>query len=182
MFNDGFLTTSAQQGASSSAGLLANHKAAMELMGAWEPGVVKDLTPDKTAMKDLGYFAFPSVEGGKGEEGALMGGVTFFSVNALAGDNAVKFVNFIAGEENQENYAKAFSTIPASEPARSVVTDPALKTVISYLDKAPTMQQWMDTDLGSNVGNALNTAIVNMLTGKGTVDDIISTMKSAAAK
>lgn len=182
VFNDGFLTTSAQQGASSSAGLLANHKAAMELMGAWEPGVVKDLTPDKTAMKDLGYFAFPSVEGGKGEEGALMGGVTFFSVNALAGDNAVKFVNFIAGEENQENYAKAFSTIPASEPARSVVTDPALKTVISYLDKAPTMQQWMDTDLGSNVGNALNTAIVNMLTGKGTVDDIISTMKSAAAK
>ena len=41
VFNDGFLTTTAQQGANSSAGLLANHKAAMELMGAWEPGVLK---------------------------------------------------------------------------------------------------------------------------------------------
>ncbi len=33
-FNDGFLTTPAQQGAGSSAGLLANRQAAMELMGA----------------------------------------------------------------------------------------------------------------------------------------------------
>ena len=37
-FQEGFLTTSAQQGAGSSAGLVANHKAAMELMGAWDPG------------------------------------------------------------------------------------------------------------------------------------------------
>ena len=43
-FNDGFLTTSAQQGAGSSAGLVANHKAAMELMGAWDPGVISSLT------------------------------------------------------------------------------------------------------------------------------------------
>jgi raffinose/stachyose/melibiose transport system substrate-binding protein len=43
-FDKGFLTTSAQQGAGSSAGLLANHKTAIELMGAWEPGVVASLT------------------------------------------------------------------------------------------------------------------------------------------
>ena len=73
-FNDGFLTTSAQQGASSSAGLLANHMAAMELMGGWEPGVVRDLTPDKKDMADLGYFAFPTVEGGQGDPSAIMGG------------------------------------------------------------------------------------------------------------
>src|SRR3954469_17233936 len=43
-FNEGFLTTSAQQGAGSSAGLVANHKASMELMGAWDPGVISSLT------------------------------------------------------------------------------------------------------------------------------------------
>lgn len=58
-FNEGFLTTTAQQGASSSAGLLANHKAAMELMGTWEPGVLKDLTPDKKPMADLGLLRLP---------------------------------------------------------------------------------------------------------------------------
>lgn len=67
-FNEGFLTTTAQQGASSSAGLLANHKAAMELMGTWEPGVLKDLTPDKKPMADLGFFAFPTVDGGKAKK------------------------------------------------------------------------------------------------------------------
>jgi len=45
-FNQGFLTTSAQQGAGSSAGLVANYQAAMELMGACNTGVIRSLTPD----------------------------------------------------------------------------------------------------------------------------------------
>ena len=65
-FNDGFLTTSAQQGAGSSAGLVANHKAAMELMGAWDPGVIASLTPDEKPLADLGWFPFPAVDGGAG--------------------------------------------------------------------------------------------------------------------
>ncbi|MBK0297056.1 sugar ABC transporter substrate-binding protein, partial [Bacillus sp. S34] len=62
-FNDGYLTTAAQQGAGSSAGLLANHKAAMELMGAWDPGVISSLTPDGKPLAALGFFPFPEVSG-----------------------------------------------------------------------------------------------------------------------
>ncbi len=223
-FNDGFLTTTAQQGANSSAGLLANHKAAMELMGAWEPGVLKDLTPDqkpgllanhKAAMElmgawepgvlkdltpdqkpmaDLGFFAFPEVAGGEGEPGALMGGVTYFCVNPKASQTSIDFVNYMGEKKNQEDYAKAFSTIPASEPARGVVTDESLKQVIGvvtdeslkqvieYLDKAPSMQLWMDTALGTNIGNALNAAVVNMLSGQGSPEDIVKAMEDAAQK
>src|SRR5206468_12953021 len=65
-FQAGFLTTAAQVGAGSSAGLLANHKAAMELMGAWDPGTIASLTPDKKPLADLGWFPFPSVSGGAG--------------------------------------------------------------------------------------------------------------------
>ena len=65
-FNKGFLTTSAQQGAGSSAGLVANHKAAMELMGAWDPGVIASLTTDQKPLADLGWFPFPSTSGGQG--------------------------------------------------------------------------------------------------------------------
>ena len=42
-FQEGFLATPAQQGAGSSAGLVANGKAAMELMGHWDPGVMGGL-------------------------------------------------------------------------------------------------------------------------------------------
>ena len=181
-FNDGFLTTTAQQGANSSAGLLANHKAAMELMGAWEPGVLKALTPDQKPMADLGFFAFPEVAGGEGEPGALMGGVTYFCVNPKASQTSIDFVNYMGEKKNQEDYAKAFSTIPASEPARGVVTDESLKQVIEYLDKAPSMQLWMDTALGTNIGNALNAAVVNMLSGQGSPEDIVKAMEDAAQK
>lgn len=182
VFNEGYMTTTAQQGANSSAGLLANHKAAMELMGAWEPGVLKDLTPDQQPMADLGFFAFPSVDGGKGEEGALMGGVTYFQVNPEAPDIAVDFVNFMAEKDNQEKYATAFSTIPASTAARGVVTDESLQAVLEFLNKSSSMQLWMDTALGTNIGTALNSGVVNMLSGKGTAQDIVKAMQDAAAK
>ena len=46
-FQDGFLGTPSQVGAGSSAGLVANGKAAMELQGDWDPGVMAPLTSDK---------------------------------------------------------------------------------------------------------------------------------------
>src|SRR6185437_2360516 len=83
-FNNGFLTTSAQQGAGSSAGLLANHKASMELMGTWEPGTVGGLTPDKKPLPDLGWFPFPAVPGGQGDPSAMMGGGGGYSLSSHA--------------------------------------------------------------------------------------------------
>ncbi|KFJ08318.1 ABC transporter substrate-binding protein [Bifidobacterium tsurumiense] len=181
-FNEGYLTTTAQQGASSSAGLLANHKAAMELMGTWEPGVIKDLTPDRQPMSDLGYFAFPSVEGGQGKEDALMGAVTVFSVNPDAPQAAVDFVNFMGEKKAQEDYSTAFSTIPANVEAYDAVTDENLQSIIKAIESSDDMQLWMDTALGGNIGNALNSGVVNMLSGQGDPADIVKAMEDAAAK
>lgn len=181
-FNKGFLTTSAQQGAGSSAGLLANHKAAMELMGAWDPGVIASLTPDQKPLADLKWFGFPEVSGGDGEPGAMMGGLDGYSCWVNAPKECVDFLNFIVTKENQEAYATAFQTLPASTEAQSVVTDPALKDVLAAYNKAPYVVLWLDTMLGQNVGNALNVAVVNMFAGKGSAQDIVDAMTSAAAK
>jgi len=181
-FNTGFLTTSAQQGAGSSAGMLANHKAAMELMGAWEPGVVASLTPDTKALPDLGWFAFPAVTGGSGEPSAMMGGSDGFACLKTAPAACVQFLNFIASKANQEGYAKAFQTLPANRDAQSGVTDPALKDVLATYNKASYVMLWLDTMYGQNVGNALNGGVVNMLAGKGGPADIVSAVKTAAAK
>lgn len=182
VFNEGYLTTTAQQGASSSAGLLANHKAAMELMGTWEPGVVRDLTPDQEPMADLSFFPFPSIEDGDGEDGALMGAATGFSVNPSAPDAAVEFVEFMAEKEWQDKYATAFSTIPATAESQADVEDESLKILVEALNESSGMKMWMDTALGANIGNALNTAVVNLLTGQGTPEDIAKAMTDAAAK
>lgn len=62
------------------------------------------------------------------------------------------------------------------------MTDESLKQVIAYLDKAPSMQLWMDTALGTNIGNALNAAVVNMLSGQSSPEDIVKAMEDAAQK
>ena len=181
-FNRGFLTTSAQQGAGSSAGLLANHKTAMELMGAWEPGVVASLTPNQKPLSDLAWFPFPAVAGGQGDPAAMMGGVDGLSCSAKAPKECPAFLNFLALKKYQENNAKAFQTLPASKDAQTVVTDPALKAILASYNSAPYVQVWLDTLFGQNVGNALNTGVVNMLAGKGDPAGIVKAVNDAAAK
>ena len=181
-FNKGYPTTSAQQGAGSPAGILANHKAAMELMGAWDPGVIADLTPDKKALPDLGWFPFPAVTGGAGDPTAMMGGSDGFACRKDAPPACMDFLNFIANKANQEGYATAFKTLPANKDAKGVVTDPALQDVLAAYDKAAYVELWLDTQYGQNVGNALNGGVVNMFAGKGTPADIVAAVKSAAAK
>lgn len=181
-FNSGYLTTPAQQGAGSSAGLLANHKAAMELMGAWNPGVIKDLTPDQTAMADLKWFPFPEVQGGKGEAGAMMGGVDGFSCYVDAPAECVDFLNFFMQQEYQEKYAQAFSTLPASKAAQGVVEEPSLKDILAAYNEAPYVVVWLDTLFGQNVGNAINTAVVDMLAGNTAPDQLVAKVNDAAAK
>ncbi len=181
-FNNGFLTTAAQQGAGSSAGLLANHQAGMELMGAWDPGVIASLTPDTKPLADLKWFPFPAVSGGQGEAGAMMGGVDGFSCWVNAPKECVDFLNFMVEKSNQEAYATAFQTLPASQEAQSVVTDPALKDVLAAYNKAPYVVVWLDTLYGQNVGNALNVAVVDMFAGKGDAQGIVDAVNAAAAK
>ena len=181
-FNEGFLTTSAQQGAGSSAGLVANHQAAMELMGAWDPGVIASLTPDKKPLADLAWFPFPTTSGGKGEAGAMMGGLDGFSCSKDAPPECSKFLNFAMQKKYQEGYANAFHTLPASQEAQGVVTEPALKDVLAAYNEAPYVSLWLDTLYGQNVGNALNTGVVNLLAGQGDSAAIVKGVEDAAAK
>ena len=181
-FQPGFLTTAAQVGAGSSAGLLANHKAAMELMGAWDPGTIASLTPNQKPLPDLRWFPFPSVPGGAGDPSAMMGGFDGYSLAKNAPAQAWQFVEFLLTTPQQEAYATAFVTIPINPAAQGVVTDPSAVEVKTALNKAGYTMQFLDTQYGQNVGNALNAAVVNLLAGKGTPAGIVSATSEAAAK
>lgn len=182
-YNKGFLSTAAQQGAGSSAGQIANHKSAMELMGAWDPGVIASLTPDQKPLPDLGWFPFPSISGGQGDPAAIMGGIDGYSCSAHAPKPAcTDFLNYVATTPVQEAYYKAFNAPPVNTEAQSVVTEPYLKDILAAYNAAPYVSQWLDTVYGQNVGNALNTGVVDMLAGKGDAAGIIKAANSAAAK
>lgn len=182
-FNNGFLTTSAQQGAGSSAGLVANHKAAMELMGAWDPGVIGSLTPDQKPLPDLDWFPFPEIQGGAGEPGAMLGGVDGYSCSVKAPKaECTAFLNYMAKTTVQQEYYNAFHAPPVNSEAQAVVTEPYLKSVLAAYGKAPFVSQWLDTVYGQNVGNALNTAVVSLLAGKSDPQGLVNAVKAAAKK
>ena len=181
-FQPGFLTTAAQVGAGSSAGLVANHKAGMELMGAWDPGTISTLTPNQKPLPDLGWFPFPAVPGGQGDPSAMMGGIDGYSVSSNAPKEAFEFLEFLVTTPEQEAYATAFITLPVNKAAQSVVTDSVSVSALQALNKAAYTMQFLDTQYGQNVGNAMNAAVVNLLAGKGTAAGIVSATSEAAAK
>lgn len=181
-FQQGFLTTAAQVGAGSSAGLIANHKAGMELMGAWDPGTIQTLTPNQKPLPDLGWFPFPAVPGGQGDPSAMMGGIDGYSLSPNAPKEALGFLEFLLTTPQQEAYSKAFITMPVNKAAQSVVTQSYSVPALQAFNKAAYWMQFLDTQYGQNVGNAMNTAVVNLLAGKGTAADIVSATSEAAAK
>jgi raffinose/stachyose/melibiose transport system substrate-binding protein len=181
-FQTGFLTTAAQVGAGSSAGLVANHKAGMELMGAWDPGVIETLTPNQKPLPDLGWFPFPAVPGGAGDPSAMMGGIDGYSVSPNAPKEAFEFLEYLVTTPEQKAYATAFITLPVNKAAQSVVTDSVSVSALQALNKAAYTMQFLDTQYGQNVGNALNAAVVNLMAGKGTPAGIVGAATEAAAK
>src|SRR5579863_810621 len=181
-FQAGFLTTAAQVGAGSSAGLVANHKAGMELMGAWDPGTIATLTPNQKPLPDLGWFPFPAVPGGAGAPTAMMGGIDGYSVSPSAPKQAFQFLEYLLTTPEQKAYATAFITLPVNKAAQSVVTDSVSLSALQALNKAAYTMQFLDTQYGQNVGNALNAGVVNLMAGKGSPAGIVSAASEAAAK
>ncbi len=181
-FQQGFLTTSSQQGAGSSAGLIANHKAGMELMGNWDPGVIASLTADQKPLPDLGWFPFPAMPGGQGDPAAIMGGLDGFSLSKKAPKEALGFLQFLVTPEQQKAYATAFVTIPVNQEAQAAITESYNVSTLQAFNKAPYSMLFLDTEYGQNVGNAMNTAVVNLFAGKGSAADIVKDTNAAAAK
>jgi len=63
--------------------LLYTGEAAMHLMGAWDYGSLLSEAPDFVQQGDLGWFAFPAVDGGSGDPKNIAGNVsTFYSIPA----------------------------------------------------------------------------------------------------
>jgi raffinose/stachyose/melibiose transport system substrate-binding protein len=181
-FQNAFLGTPAQQGAGSSAGLVANGKAAMELQGDWELPTMIPLTTDKQYATKLGWFAFPAVTGGKGTAGVALGGGDGFSCSVKAGAACADFLKYMASTEVQTKLVQTnTATLPSNPAAISAIADPSLKTVQQYLKDSPFIQTYFDQALPTSVGSALNDAVANFFAGKGSPQAIVDAFTKAVA-
>jgi raffinose/stachyose/melibiose transport system substrate-binding protein len=172
-FQEGFLGTPAQQGAGSSAGMVANAKAAMELTGDWEMLVTPSLASDKNFASKMGWFPFPSVPGGGGDQSAGLGGGDGFSCTVNATSACPEFLKYLTSPEVQSYLVKQTAiALPVNPQANSAVTHPAVKSVLAALGKVSYNQLYFDQALSTSAGQALNSAVADFFAGQGTPESI----------
>lgn len=186
-FQEGYLAATSQQGAGSSAGMLATGKVAMELMGHWNPGVMGGILQEETDDENatppefLGWFNFPGIEGTAGDPTAALGGGDGFSCTAWAPPECVDLLKYITSEEVQTRFAETGAGVPVTPGSDAGITDENLKEVYDGLQSATYLQLWLDTAYGPTVGEAMNSAIVHLIAGDGTPESVVEAMQNAAA-
>ncbi len=178
-FNDGFLATVAQAGPTSASGLLVNGQVSAEMQGHWEPGVMQGLN-DGVPMENLNWFPFPAIEGGAGDPAAAIGGGDGWALSADAPPEALAFIEYLLSDEVQIGFAELNMGLPTNPAATSAVADPTLGALLAFRDAAPYVQLYFDTALGTNVGNAMNAAVVNVFAGTAAPETIVSDTQAAA--
>lgn len=180
-FNPGFLSTPAQEGATSASGLLATGKVAMELQGHWEPGVMQGLTDDGKGLGDqTGWFPFPAVDGGQGDPADALGGGDAWAVSAKAPDVAVDFVKYLLSDKVQQGFAENDMGLPTNPAASDAVKDPALAQLLQVRNDAPYVQLYFDTAFGESVGGAMNDEIALLFAGQASPQDVVDATQQAA--
>ncbi|MFR9775687.1 ABC transporter substrate-binding protein [Micromonospora sp. MS34] len=182
-FQPNFIATPGQNDPTSANGLLANGKAAMELMGDWNKGTLDTVAKDKEALsKFLGWFPVPAISGAAGDPKAALGGGDGFACAKKAPAECVEFLKYIVSPEVQKGYAETGTGLPVAKGAESGVQDPALKSILQATSDATYVQLWLDTAFGSTIGNAMNDAIVAIFAGNGSPEQVVTAMKQAASK
>ncbi len=182
-FQDGFLASPAQQGPTSSAGLLANGKAAMELQGHWDPGTMAGLTPDQKVPGFLGWFPFPNVPGSKALPGSLLGGGDGYACSWKAPQPAcAQFLEYLNSPSVQKRIGSTNLGLPVRKGTESSVKDPNLRTVLKFRSTSPFIQLYLDIAYSQSIGQALDSAIADQFAGKATPPQVVQKIAKAAKK
>lgn len=162
---------------------MANGLAAMELMGQWAPGVNGGVAEDPAAFAaNLGWFPFPTVEGGAGDPSDALGGGDGFAVGKNAPPEAIEFVKFLTSAENQRTVVKAgMAGTPGVSAAADAIESPLLKEVFERAAQAKYYQLYYDQYMPPAVGQAVNDATQELFAGTASSEDVANMVEETAA-
>lgn len=161
---------------------MATGAAAMDLMGQWAPGAFKNqagLQPEEDLPFELGWFPFPSVDGGDGLATDAFGGADGFAVGKDAPPEAVDFLKFITNADNQRIWAQN-SGLPVNKAAADAVTDPNMQAVLDGLNAATFTQLFLDQFFTAEVGAAVNDQTALLFAGATSPQDAADAITAVA--
>jgi raffinose/stachyose/melibiose transport system substrate-binding protein len=179
-FQKGFLAAP-WPGAGGEAGTMAKKGAAMDLMGQWAPNEFNANTKDKKGLgSNLGWFPFPQVDGGAGQQGEQFGGGDGFALGKNAPPEAVDFVKYLVTSDVAEKAGATNTILPVKKGSESSVTDPNMKTVLDTRAQSSFVQLYLDQAYAPAVGQAVNDAVQTLFAGKASPEKISKQIADAA--
>ncbi|QJC51046.1 extracellular solute-binding protein [Paenibacillus albicereus] len=164
-FNKGFNGLSNDEGKAE----FLSGKAAMYLMGTWElPNFTTNESIPQEFRDEVGFFKFPTIEGGKGDIDSWVGGPgvgLFVSENSKVKEEAKKFVKFFVEKWGEQSVTKA-GVIPATKVDTSKVDLPQMYIdILNELGKASNITLFADVQMSPAVAQ-VHLNMIQALFGK----------------
>ncbi len=157
-------------------------RAAIELMGQWAPSVEKDQSSNKQGLgENLGFFPFPSVEGGAGDKDDIMGGGNGIALGKNASPAAVDFLKYLTNLDNQKVLAQIGVALPVVKGSEVAVTDPLLKQVQANVNQAKYYQLYYDQYLPPAMASVIVDSIQGLYAGSSTPEAVAKAIEESAA-
>ncbi|WHX49510.1 extracellular solute-binding protein [Paenibacillus woosongensis] len=160
-----------------------NDKAAMYMMGSWDlPNFTTNEEIPQEFRNNVGFFKFPTVEGGEGDINSWVGGPgvgLFVGENSKVKDEAKKFVEYFVTKWGEQSVTGA-GVIPATKVDTSNLELPQL-----YIDLFNEMNQASSVTLFADVQMPANAAethlnMIQALFGKAVTPEKFSEEHDAA--
>lgn len=146
---NGFLPTGANGMSDQEANLLfLNGQAAMVLNGTWQIGMSADAPEDF----ELGYFPFPTIDGGTGDPSDTLAGVAAaFAVSEKAKDKelAIEFLQYMTSPDVMKKYVELRKTMVTLQGATTPdVAGPVLSGIVTdIIEPSAHLDAFYDTAL-----------------------------------
>jgi len=131
------------------------------------------------AEDDIGRFPFPVVTGGKGVITDDFGGVNGWVVTKAAPPETEDFIKFLTSAENLRPQAKQIGFLPTVAAAQDAVTDPLELAAAQQMAKETWHQNYLDQDLGPDVGRVVNDMSVAIVSGQISPADAAAQIEDA---
>jgi len=161
------------------AAAVGGSKAAMELMGQWAPAVEEEQSKKKLG-DDLGFFPFPTVDGGKGQVTDAFGGGNGFAIGKDAPAETVDFLKFFLSVQNQQTAAATGAILPTVKGAETAVKDTRAQQVLKTVNGASGFQLYLDQAFAPAVGQEVNDQVAALIAGKASPDQVAKAITTTA--
>lgn len=131
------------------------------------------------STEQVGRFLFPLIEGAPGVATDEFGGLNGWVVTANAPPETEDFIKFFVNKANATRLAKETGILSTTIGADEGVVDPFMKQIVGEMAGATWHQNYLDQDLGPNVGRVVNDMSVELVSGEISPEDALQQIQDA---